>query len=122
MALEDHARLPVFIDQDYQVVMTTISMSTNSGQQRVDTLEGLAGFTPGSGDVSISGNYVIPVGGQQFPVQEATANGTYHTFQIGIGPKDYIGRGKFMDNEIGQSVNASTEGSLNWVGELKAIE
>ena len=122
MALVEHARLAILIDQTYLVEMTSIEMVTNSGQQRVDTLEGLAGFSPGSGDVSVSGNFAIPIGGTEYPFQENCTNGVYTTVQIPIGAKNYVGTGKFMDVNVSQSVNGSVEGSFNWTGELKPIE
>lgn len=120
--LQDHARLALFVEQDFMVEMTSIELTTNSGQQRVDTLEGLAGFTPGSGDCTVSCGFAIPIGGQEYPFQETCADGSYATLQIPIGPKDYIGLGKFIDVTINQSVNANTEGNFTWTGELSAIK
>ena len=88
----------------------------------MDTLEGLAGFTPGSGDVSVTVNYVIPITGEEFDFQQATVEGRYVTIQIVQGPVQYQGTGKIMDNETSQSVNANTEGTFNWVGEIKALQ
>ena len=120
--LQDHARLALFIDTTYQVTMTSIEMATNSGQQRVDTLEGLAGFTPGSGDVTFTCGFSIPIGGQEFPIQQAVDAGTYHTVQMPLGPEDYVGLGKFIDCNITQSVNANTEGTFTWVGQKAPLE
>jgi len=121
--LVDHARLALLIEQTYQVEMTSIELTTNSGQQRVDLLnEGLGGFTPGSGDVTISGGFAIPIGGQEFPFQETCADGSYVTMQVPVGGSDYIGSGKILDVSISQSVNANTEGSFTWTGELLPLQ
>ena len=32
------------------------------------------------------------------------------------------GEGKFIDSTVGQTVNAATEGSVNWTGELKELQ
>lgn len=122
MALVDHARIKVLFNQISLVEVTSISQTTNSGQQRVDTLEGLAGFTPGSGDVSIDLGYAIPISGPEIDFQGICARGEYCTAQVVIGPKQYRGTGKVMDVTESQSVNANSEGSLSWVGELKAME
>ena len=121
-ALQDHARLALFVAQTYMVEMTSIELTTNSGQQRVDTLEGVAGFTPGSGDCTVSCGFAVPIGGQEYPFQETCADGSYVTLQIPIGDKDYIGNGKFMDVSINQSVNANTEGTFTWAGELTPLQ
>ena len=120
--LQDHASLSIFVEQVYMVEMTSIELSTNSGQQRVDTLEGLAGFTPGSGDCTVSCGFAIPIGGQEYPFQETCADGSYVSLQIPVGPVDYIGLGKFMDVSINQSVNGNTEGNFTWTGELAALQ
>jgi len=120
--LQDHARLAIFIEGTYMVEMTSIEITTNSGQQRVDTLEGLAGFTPGSGDVTVTCGFAIPIGGQEYPFQETCADGSYVAIQIPIGAKDYVGKGKFQDVGISQSVNANTEGTFTWVGELTPLQ
>jgi len=121
--LQDHARLAIFVDQVVQIEVTSIQMTTNSGQQRVDLLnEGLAGFTPGSGDVSLQVGFAVPKGGQEYPWQQKCANGEYVSMQVILGATQYVGLGKFMDVSINQSVNASVEGTANWVGELKPLQ
>lgn len=122
-ALQDHARLALFVDQTYQVEITSISMTTNSGQQRVDLLnEGLGGFTPGSGDVSLRLGFAVPVGGQDYPWQQKCANGEYVTMQVIVGAEQYAGLGKILDVEISQSVNGNTEGTANWLGQLETLK
>jgi len=120
--LIDHARLACFVDQTYQVEITSISMTTNSGQQRVDLLnEGLGGFTPGSGDVTLRIGFAVPVGGQDYPWQQKCAQGAYVTLQIIVGAEQYSGLGKFLDVEISQSANANTEGTATWLGQLAEL-
>lgn len=121
--LQDHARLVAFVDQTHQVEITSIELTTNSGQQRVDLLnEGLGGFTPGSGDVTISLGFAVPIGGLEFPYQQKCADGEFVTMQIPIGADQYTGNGKIIDVTISQSVNANVEGTLTWTGELLPLE
>jgi len=122
MALVDHAKIQVLFNQTSLVEVTSIEKTTNSGQQRVDTMAGLAGFTPGSGDVSISLGFAIPISGPELDFQGICARGEYCTAQVVIGPKQYQGTGKILEVTEGQSVNANSEGNLSWVGELKARE
>jgi hypothetical protein len=123
MALQDFARLAVAMDGNVLTQISSIKATWNSGQNRVDLLnEGLSGFTPGSGDVSVDIGYLVPIGGMEEDYTGKLVTGTYVTMQLFIGPKDYVGRGKIMTCEVGQSTNATTEGTLNWTGELKPIE
>ena len=123
MALADYARLTVFYDGDALIQVTSIQMTTNSGQNRVDLMvEGLGGFTPGSGDVSISVGFAVPIQGTEKPYQADCANGRFVTLQIQEGARFYIGQGKLIDEEVSGSAGANTEGSFNWTGELVAME
>jgi hypothetical protein len=120
--LQDHARLPVFFNQQYLEEVTDVRVRTDSGQQPVETLEGLVGFTSGSGRVEITISFAIPIGGTEAEFQENCAEGNYVDMQVGVGAKAYAGRGKVTECEFGQGTNAASEGSLTWVGELKPIE
>lgn len=82
--------------------------------------EGLGGFTPGSGDVTLEIGFAIPIGGQEFPYQRKCADGEYVTMQVPIGGDQYSGLGKLLTCEISQSANGNTEGSCTWTGELAA--
>lgn len=123
MALSDFARLSIFYDGDALIYVTSIQGTTNSGQQRVDIMDvGLAGYTPGSGDVTISVGYAVPVAGTEKPYQADCANGRYVTLQLQQGAQYYIGQGKIMDVDVSGSAGANTEGTFNWTGELKPME
>jgi hypothetical protein len=123
LAIQDYANLSIFYNGNALTQITSISHTTESGQQRVDLLnEGVGGFTPGSGSCEIEVGFVVPIGGLEDTFQEDCANGTYVTLQIPIGSKDYIGRGKLMNVKISQSTGAVTEGTWTWTGQLKPIE
>lgn len=111
------------MDSNVLTQITKLDAEWDSGQQRVDLLnEGLAGFTPGSGDVKITVGFVVPIGGLEDDYVGKLVVGQYVAMQMFIGPKDYNGNGKLMNIKIGQSVNASTEGTAEWMGELKQIQ
>jgi len=122
MALNDHARLGLLIDGVYQIEVTNISVQFDSGAVRIDTLEGLAGKSDGSGSVTISVSQAIPLGGLEFDFVSALATGTYHQMQIPIGAKSYIGNGWFQSGSGGQGVNAASEAGWEWTGELSELE
>jgi hypothetical protein len=120
MALQDHATVSVILDGNPLENITSCELTTNSGEQRVDVLkQGLAGFTPGSGDCTISLGYTIPIGGTEYPYQEKCANKEYVTAQVGRGNRDYVGTGKIMTCTESESVGGAMEGRMEWTGELK---
>ncbi len=118
MALADHLRLKLLVDGVFQIKLSTIRMSFDSGAQEVDTLEGLAGKTPGSGKVKITGTGAVPLGGPEFDYLTAVQEGSYHSLQVPFGTKSYIGNGWFGTAELGQSTNQSTEIQFEWTGEF----
>jgi len=122
MALVDHAKLAVFCNGVALKEVTSITFTTNSGQQVVETLEGLAGFTPGSGQCTLSISLGVPITGQEADFQQWCAEGAYVTMQIPVGSKSYSGSGKLMTATISQSVNANTEESVEWTGELGKLQ
>lgn len=123
MAQEDFANLAVFVDGVQLTKLTSVSLSTESGQQRIDTLVGgLAGFTPGSGETTVQLGFVVPLAGFEFNFQEAAFAGTYHSVQIIAGPYSWVGQGKFTSAEVSQSVNAATEGTATFTAEMKRFQ
>ncbi len=121
-AQSDFAQAKVFYNGSPITQITSMSMTTNAANQRVDLLDGgLAGFTAGSGDVTLEIGFVVPIGGLEFDYQQDCANHAFVDMQVFIGRQNYIGRGKIDTNQISQSVGASMEGSFTWVGELKPL-
>lgn len=119
MALKDHLALVGLIDGVYQAKATQWSATFNSGAQRVDTLEGFAGKTPGSGSIEITGNWAVEIGGVEVDIFTYCAEGSYHEIQIPAGTKSIISQGYFDTAGISQSTNASTEATATFIGELQ---
>lgn len=120
-ALQDYAKLYVFYNGVYLEQITSAEKVTNSGNQRIDLLnEGLGGFSSGSGDVTITIGFVIPIGGTEADFEEDCALKKFVSMQIGQGSKDYVGTGKLESVSVSQSVNAAAEGTFTWIGELSA--
>jgi hypothetical protein len=123
MALNEYARLPLFVNGTYLSQLTSVEASLESGQQRVDLLnEGFGGFTSGSGSTTISIGFAVPIGGSEYSFWNDCVNGALADLQLGMGSESYGGRGKFTDVRISQSVNASVEGSVTWIGEFNALK
>jgi hypothetical protein len=119
----DFAKLGTIYGGNALAKITSLSMTTNSGLQRVDTMtEGLSGFTPGTGDVTIDIGFVVPIGGPEADFQEHCAEGATVEVEFFVGAKTYVGKGKVMTVTISQSVNQAAEGTCQWVGPLKKIE
>ncbi len=117
---QDYANLGVLYNGNPLIQITSISLSGESGQQRVELLnEGLGGFTPGSGSTTVEVAIVVPIGGTEEPFWNHMVTGTFVTLQLPIGGEDYIGKGKIMSVKISQATNAVTEGSFTWEGPLK---
>jgi hypothetical protein len=122
-SLQDYAQLKAFYNGSPITQITSIRITTNSGNVRVDLLnEGLGGFTNGTGDVTIEIGFAVPVTGLEFDYQQDAANHEYVDLQIFIGRASYAGRGKIETNDISQSTGAAVEGTFTWVGELKPFE
>lgn len=122
MPLQDHLKLAILIDGVFQAEVSQVEVNGESGAQAVETLQGLAGKTPGSGRTEITGTWAVPLGGLEFDFHSAAAEGEYHTVQVPLGDKSYIGLGWFQSSSIGQSVNANTEARMTWIGEKKPLE
>lgn len=122
MALNDHLALKGLIDGVFQVKATQWQATMNSGAQRVDTLEGFAGKTPGSGDIQITANWAVEIGGLEVPLFDYVAEGSYHEIQIPLGTKSLITQGYFDTAGISQSTNASTEATATFMGEIQKLQ
>lgn len=123
MPLQDYAQKKLFYNGSPATQLTSLSLTTNSGNVRVDLLgEGLGGFSPGVGDCTIEIGYPVPVGGPEFPYQEDCAEKNFVDLQVFIGRKSYTGRGKIETNATSQSTGAAIEGTCTWVGELRPLE
>lgn len=122
MTLEDSAELELIVDGDKQITMQEISLNGESGNNLIETLEGLAGFSNGSEKVTISGSGFIPAGGLEFNYFNTMSKKDIHTLQIPVGALTYRGQGKFMTTDIKQATNAAADFSFTWVGECTLLE
>jgi len=119
MALQDHLALKLLVDGIFQVKVTNVQVNGQSGAQAVETLEGLAGKTPGSGRLELTGNWAVGLEGPEADLWTWIADGSYHEVQIPIGDKSIISQGWWDTAGISQSTNASTEQTAAFIGELQ---
>lgn len=123
MALQDYARLAVFVNGSLLSQVTSINHVTEAGNIRIDLLnEGLGGFTPGSGSCTLEIGIVVPAGGPEENFQAICHAREFVDVQVSMGSLDYAGRGKFDTVSLSQSVNASLEGTVSWTGEFAPFE
>lgn len=122
MAFTDGLRLTLLVDGVKQTFCTQTRAKFNGQNQRIETLEGLVGKTPGPKNIEITGNWALPVSGLEFNVVDAVANGTYHEIQIPLGAKSIVAKGWWDEGEVGQSTNQNTEVSATFHGELVPLQ
>jgi hypothetical protein len=85
-------------------------------------MDGLGGFSSGSGAVTIEVGFAVPIGGTEFDFQQDCANRAYVDFQVFVGRHSYAGKGKIENVSISRSSGASTEGTFTWTGELRPFD
>ena len=117
--LQDHLSLRVLIDGQFQLKATNIQWNGQSGAQAVETLEGLAGKTPGSGRIELTVNSAVELGGPEYDVWTALKVGTYHDVQLPIGTPALMARGWIDTAGISQATNAATEQTWTFIGNLQ---
>jgi hypothetical protein len=123
MALEKFARAAIALDGQWLRFVTSLSMVTDGGKTPINLLEdGLAGFSPGSGSVTITIGYAIPVGGQEYPFQQKAIRDEDVQAQLRWGGEQYVGLGQLTNDEKNRNVDSPTEGTANWTGVLDEME
>jgi len=118
MALQDGLRLRLLVDGVHQILQSEVSLESDGQNQPLETLEGLAGKTPGAGRCTITGTGVVPIGGPEFDYLTAVNEGSYHDLQVPYGKKSYLGTGWFDKATLGQSTGKGTEINFTWIGEF----
>lgn len=119
---QDYAQLKVFYNGSPIIQITSCTLTTESGNQRVDLMgEGLGGWTTGSGACTIEIGFVIPIGGLEFDYQQDAANHNFVDMQVFVGRNNYAGRGKIDTVSITQDTGTVSSGSFTFNGELKAM-
>lgn len=120
--LQDHLRLTILIDGKRQIEVNKINGKIVSNAQAIETLEGLVGKTNGSGRVTWDCASAIPASGPEFDYWSACAKGSYHSIQVPMGTKSYIGKGWFDECGVEQSVNGAAEMSFTWTGTFSPLK
>lgn len=122
-ALTDFAKLAVFVDGGYIQYITSCELAADAQNQRIDVLnEGLAGYSGGSGVVTINLGFVVPIGGLEVDYWGKCVRKEYVEFQVWVGGQKYAGKGKINTCNISQQVNSPTDGTMTWEGEFRPLE
>ena len=122
MSVQDFARLFVLVDSNLQVFVESIGIQTASGNIKIFTFDGLAGFSPGPGEITLSLNYAVPLAGFETNFQAMVVDKAIHSIQVGIGPNALITEGKFNTDNIQGSTTSATQGSVTFEGRLAKFE
>lgn len=120
--LQELAKMRAMVDGAYQVTITRISKTLESGQVEVQTLEGFAGFMATGGITRVTLGYVKPMNGSEFNFDVAIIDGGLHDVQLFDGAETYVGRGKFMKSERSQGAGEIGEASVDFTGEAKPFK
>lgn len=122
MALQDYAALRTFYNGSPITQTTSVSISTESGNIRMELLEGLGGFSNGSGVVTVEVGFSVPIGGTEFDFQGDCQRRAFVDLQVFVGRQSYAGRGKLDNVNISFSTGAAVEGTFTWSGEFLPFE
>lgn len=122
MALQDTAQMACVVDGTFQVLISGISRTLETGQVEAMTLQGLVGFMATGGVCRVTLNYVKPASGSEFNFDKAASDGGYHDVQIFDGAETYVGNGKFIRTERSQNTGEVGSASVDFVGEPNAFE
>jgi len=123
MALSDGLNLVILLDNSARANVTSISVNGQSGQQAIETLDGLAGFSDGSQRVEIDIEEAVLLGSDQhLDVIDKCANGEYVDMQLPAGIRSLVSRGKFDTFTLGQSTGNATNFSAKFIGEFNATQ
>ena len=123
MAQTDFAKMAVFVDGGSIKMITSCELAVDAQNQRIDVMnEGLAGFSSGSGSVTINLGFVVPIGGLEVDYWGKCVRREYVEFQVWVGGAKYAGRGKIDTCDISQQTNSPTDGKLTWTGEFREFE
>jgi hypothetical protein len=123
MALEKFARAALSLDGTWLRFITSLSMVTDGGKTPINLLEeGLAGFSIGSGSVTITAGYALPMAGQEYPFQQKVTRDEDVQAQLRWGAEQYVGLGQLTNDEKNRNVDSPTEGTVNWTGVLDEME
>jgi hypothetical protein len=117
----DGLKLKLLVGGVQQVTATEISVEVDGKNQTLETLEGVVGKTPGSGQTTVTATCIVPIGGQEFDYMGAVKDGGYFDLQIPLGAKSYIGNGYFDKASVSQSVGKPTEVQFTWIGAFERL-
>lgn len=122
MALTEGAKVPVFYNGTYLEQLKSIELALETGVVRIETLEGLAGFSSGSGMVTFNVTSNVPSTGFEADFWNDANNEVLVTIQVGVGPQAYVGQGKIENVRVTRDTGAAIEGSFSWTGQRAGME
>ncbi len=120
MAQQDGAFMKLLVNGSPVTRLSSIERTTEAGVVRIETLEGLAGFNNGTGQVTIKFTYPIMIDGHEVPIHRMASNREYVEVQVFEGNETYVGKGKLERASSSQSVGSPAEATADWTGELVA--
>jgi hypothetical protein len=116
MAISRFLQLQVLVDGVTQLLLQNVTVNWDAQKQPVETMRGLAGFTPGAKRITIQATSAVRTGGPEFDAFESASGDTQHEIQVPYGPKTIVSEGEIMSGSLSGSVNASTEHQFEFMG------
>lgn len=124
MALDQFARLTVYVDGVSQLLLQDVTVDGDLQLQDVETMAGLAGFTPGSKRINISCTSALRQSGPEF---DAIADGggdsiVVREIQIPYGTKTIVTEGVVKTWSLNAGVNQSTQFGFQFTGTYNSVK
>lgn len=116
MAIERYITLVVLVDGVTQVELQNVEVNADTKNIPVETMRGLAGFTPGAKVITISATSAVRISGPEFDAIDSGFEGNVHEITVPYGTKSIVSEGQIMTSGLSGSVNSSTETKFEFMG------
>jgi hypothetical protein len=116
MAIERYLTLTVLIDGVTQVELQNVEINADPKLVPVETMRGLAGFTPGAKVITVSATSAVRISGPEFDAIDSAFEGNVHELNIPYGTKSIVTEGQITSSGLSGSVNSATETKFEFMG------
>lgn len=118
MAIERFAQLQVLVDGVTQLLLQDVTLTWDPQKQPVETMRGLAGFTPGAKRLTLQATSAIRLSGPEFDAYASAAGDVQHEIQFPYGTKTIVSEGEITGGSMSQSVNSSAQIQFEFTGTM----
>lgn len=123
MALGTGLNLQILVNNSAKADVTELTVNGNSGQNAIETLDGLSGFSDGPKSIEIDFQQAVMLGkSDHLDAMDDCANGTLIELQIPAGVRSVVSKGIWESFTLGQSTGDGAKFSAKFRGELTATK